>query len=115
MKGIKSAAQVYFIAIGKVDVYYTKTPDEFVYLYGCHLWSVPFFSTYQGSAASLSEYMMLLQPGREAVSFAARGALMATVSPEYCKILKRDEIRADIAKYEASGRKPPPIAEILRG
>ncbi|MNG29522.1 hypothetical protein D3C84_1149600 [compost metagenome] len=61
---------------------------------------------------SLSEYMMLLQPGRRAVHFAALGA-MATLTTS--GILKMDEIRADIAEYEVNGRKIPPIAEILRG
>ncbi len=112
MKGIKSAAQVYFIAIDKLDVDYTKSPEDFVYIYGCHLWSLPFFSTYQSSAMSLSEYMMRLQPGRRAVHFAALGAMATLTTSE---ILKMDEIRADIAEYEVNGRKIPPIAEILRG
>lgn len=93
MKGIKSAAQVYFIAINKLDVDYTKSPEEFFYIYGCHLWSLPFFSAYKSSAMSLSEYMMILQPGRRAVRFAALGAMATLTTSE---ILKIDEIRADI-------------------
>lgn len=111
MEGIKSAAQVYFIAIGKNDVDYSIEPEEFVSIYGCHLWQVPFFSSYKNSAVSLAEYMFNLQPGRKGVSLASLGAIATLTNKE---ILKMDDIHKDIAKYESSGRKIPQMAEILR-
>ena len=63
MKGLKSAAEVYFLAVGKEDVDYSKEPEEFVFVYGSQLWSLPFFEAYQATATMLSEFMVTLEPG----------------------------------------------------
>ena len=45
MRGLKSAAEVYFLALGKEDADYSKEPEEFVSEYGSDLWSLPFLGT----------------------------------------------------------------------
>ncbi|WP_146150428.1 hypothetical protein [Photobacterium angustum] len=111
LKGIKSAAQVYFIAINKLDIDYTAAPEDFVSEYGQDLWSLPFFSAYQACAMSLAEFMITLKPSRKAVHFATLGVMVTLTSKN---VLKMDKIKEDIAEYEAKGRKIPVIAEILR-
>jgi hypothetical protein len=93
MKGLKSAAEVYFLAIGKEDVDYSKEPDEFIFVYGPQLWSLPFFESFQATATMLSEFMVRLEPGRKAVLIASY-AVMAKTAPT--EILKMDRIREDI-------------------
>ncbi len=111
LKGIKSAAQVYFIATNKLDIDYTAAPEDFVSEYGQDLWSLPFFSAYQACAMSLAEFMITLKPSRKAVHFATLGVMVTLTSKN---VLKMDKIKEDIAEYEAKGQKIPVIAEILR-
>ncbi len=111
MQGIKSAAQVYFLAIGKTDIDYSKPPEEFVFIYGELLWELPFFSDYTGFGKSVSEFMINIQPGREGVKFAAFG-VMDSMAP--ANILKIDEILEDMQAFESKGRKLPLIAERLK-
>ncbi|MUK79113.1 hypothetical protein GNP84_19760 [Aliivibrio fischeri] len=111
MQGIKSAAQVYFLAVGKDNVDYSKEPEEFVYIYGCHLWNLPFFSDFTGCAKALSEYMLSIQLGRKGVPLAMFGA-MAKDLP--LSLLKLDEIKKDIEKFEADGGTLPAIALSLK-
>ena len=54
MKGLKSAGEVYFLAVGKEDVDYSKEPEEFVFVYGPQLWSLPFFEAFQVPATMLA-------------------------------------------------------------
>ncbi|EJG1710832.1 hypothetical protein CDB79_RS09510 [Vibrio parahaemolyticus] len=111
MQGIKSAAQVYFLAIGKDDIDYTKEPEEFVFVYGSHLWELPFFSDFTSCAKPLSEYMIKIQPGRQGAIFAIYGLMANTASPDF---LKLDEIREDMKNFESKGRVLPQIALSLK-
>jgi len=110
MKGIKSAAEVYFMAIGKENVDYSKEPEEFVFIYGPQLWSIPFFEAFQAPATMLAEFMVLLEPGRKAVIIASL-AIMAKLGGD--KILKMDSIRENIRVHVAKGYALPKIAEGL--
>ncbi len=110
MKGIKSAAEVYFLAVGKEDVDHSKEAEEFVYIYGSQLWSLPFFEAFQIPATMLAEIMMRIQPGRKSVPIASLAA-MARLGNE--KFLKMDSIRADIKAHVAKGYPLPKIAEGL--
>jgi hypothetical protein len=110
MRGLKSAAEVYFLAVGKEDVDYSKEPEEFVFVYGSHLWSLPFFEAFQFTATMLSEFMVGLQPGRKAVLIASYGVMARTVPVE---ILKMNTIRENIRKHVEKGYPLPKIAEGL--
>ena len=70
MRGIKSAAETYFRAIGTGGIDYTIEPELFVAVYGPTLWKVPYFDEYQAVGAFLSEIMSRLKPGRESVQLA---------------------------------------------
>lgn len=110
MRGIKTAAQVYFLAVGREDVDYSKEPEDFVYIYGPHLWSLPFFDAYQAPTAMLTEVMIRLQPGRKAVEIATLAA-MAKISKG--KYMKMDSVRESIKNHVAKGYPLPKIAEGL--
>jgi hypothetical protein len=110
MKGLKSAAEVYFLAIGKENVDYSKDPEKFVFIYGPQLWSLPFFEAFQAPAVMLAELMVQLEPGRKAVIMASL-AVMAKIAPE--EIMKMDSIREKIRDHVAKGYPLPKIAEGL--
>jgi hypothetical protein len=76
MKGIRSAAEVYFRARGIDSIDYSKTPEEFVDTYGSQFWGVPYFSSLAGTAAMLAKFMMTLQPGRAAAQIAILGVTL---------------------------------------
>lgn len=110
MKGLKNAAQMYFLAIGKEDVDYSKEPEEFVFIYGPQLWTVPFFEAFQAPATMLAEFMVLLEPGRKAVTIATM-AVMVKLGGE--RLMKMDSIRESIRVHVAKGYALPKIAERL--
>lgn len=110
MKGLKSAAEMYFLSVGKEDVDYSMEPEEFVFVYGPQLWSLPFFEAFQSPAVMLAEFMVRLEPGRKAVTIASL-AVMVKLGGE--KVMKMDSIREDIRKYVAKGYALPRIAEGL--
>jgi len=110
MRGLKSAAEVYFSAVGKRDVDYSKEPDEFVFIYGPHLWTLPFFQAFQSPAVMLAEFMVRLEPGRKSVVLASLAA-MARLGNK--KLLKMESIREDIRVHVAKGYPLPKIAEGL--
>jgi hypothetical protein len=110
MRGLKSAAEVYFLSIGKEDVDYSKEPDEFVFAYGPLLWPLPFFEAFQTTATMLSEFMVRLEPEREAVLIASYGVLVRTGPVE---ILKMGAIRESIREHVEKGYPLPKIAEGL--
>jgi hypothetical protein len=110
MRGLKSAAEVYFLAIGKEDADYSKEPEEFVSEYGSDLWSLPFFEAFQFTATMLSKLMIRLEPGRKAVLIASEGVMARTVPVE---ILKMNTIRENIRKHVEKGYPLPKIAEGL--
>lgn len=110
MRGIKSAAQVYFLAIGNEDVDYSKEPEEFVFIYGPQLWPLPFFDAFQAPAVPLAEMMVRLGPDRKAVIVASQ-AVMVKLMGE--KVMKMDLIREEIKKHVAKGYALPKIAQGL--
>jgi hypothetical protein len=110
MKGLKSAAQVYFLAVGKDSIDNSKEPEEFVLSYGSQLWPLPFFEGFQAPATMLMQFMMHLEPGRKAVPIAGLAA-MARLGHQ--RLLKMDSIREDIKAHVAKGYPLPKIAEGL--
>ena len=110
MRGLKQAAQVYFVAIGRQDVDYSIAPEEFVYIYGSQLWPLPFFEAFQAPATLLSEYMVLLEPGRKSVLVASYGVMAKMGAPQ---VLKMDSIREEIAAHRDKGYPIPKISEGL--
>ena len=110
MRGLKSAAQVYFMAIGKDDVDYSNDAEEFVYIYGPQLWSFPFFDVYQG-VGTLAEFMVMLEPGRKGIIIATFGAMFKQSGEKY---LNMDRVREDFRKHLEKEYPLPKIAEELR-
>lgn len=110
MKGLKSAAEVYFKAIGKDDFDFSKEPEEFVYIYGSWLWPLPYFESFQYTGTVLSEFMTILTPGRKAVIIASKAALAKVSGGEFVKL---DLIKKDIADHAAKGYPLPKIAQNL--
>ncbi len=110
MRGIKSAAQVYFIAIGKEGIDYSKDPEEFVYIYGSHLWGLPFFESLEAETGLLVEFMIKLKPGRSVVPLAHYGVAVAL---GHETILKIDAIKKDIEAFREKDYPIPKIAQQL--
>ena len=108
IKGIKSASEIYFRAIGLKDIDYSKEPEDFVYIYSPHIWKLPYFDSYSGIANILSQFMGMLQPGRKAALLAFNVALAKT-SPEGW--MKEEKIREEIKTRKESGLSIPKIAE----
>lgn len=111
MKGLKSAAEVYFKAIGKEDIDFSKSPEEFVFIYGVWLWPLPYFESFQYAGTFLAEVMTRLEPGRKTVIIAS-AAVMAKLAGG--KFVKMELIQKDIADHLAKGYPLPKIAESLK-
>lgn len=110
IKGIKSAAEVYFRSVGIADVDYTKKPEEFVSIYGPRFWGQPFFEAFQGTATMLCEFMVRLESERNAAQIAFFAATAKSIGEN---ILHMDKVREDIEKHKANGYPLPKIAESL--
>lgn len=104
LKGIKSAAEVYFRSASVTDIDYTKKPEEFVYIYGPRFWQQPFFEAFQGTATMLCEFMVRLEPGRSAAHIAF---FVATAKSIGEKVLHMDKVREDIEKHKVIIRDVP--------
>ena len=107
MRGIKSAAEIYFQAIGLKDIDYSKEPEDFIFIYSPHIEKLPYFDTYIGYLHLLTSFMVKLQPGRNAALLAWQVASAKT----YPKLMKEDKIRKEIESRRASGLSIPKIAE----
>ncbi len=110
IKGIKSAAEVYFRSAGITEIDYTKKPEEFVYIYGPRFWQQPFFEAYQGTVTLLCSFMVRLEPGRNAAQIAFFAATAKSVGEN---ILHMDKVREDIEKHTAKRYPLPNIAKNL--
>ncbi|MBI5461800.1 MAG: hypothetical protein HY941_06395 [Gammaproteobacteria bacterium] len=108
--GIKAAAEVYLHSIGTRDVDYSKSPEDFYFIYSPHFATLPFFNTFTGIATVLSEFMVRLAPGRNAALIAFFAANAKGISPE---IIKMDKLRSDIEKHTKDGYPLPAIAHDL--
>ena len=107
MRGIKSAAEIYFRAMDFNDIDYSKEPEDFVFIYSPRIEKLPYFDTYIGSLRLLTEFVLRLQPGRKAALLAHQVALAkASEMP-----MKEDKIREEIETRKASGLSIPKIAE----
>ncbi len=109
IRGVSAAAKIYFDSIGQI-VDYSKDPEEFVYIYGPHLWKVPYFQTFQAVSEFLSEIMIRITPVRKSALLAYQGAVALT-SPE--GVFKTDRIRADIENLKKLDYPVPEIAKLL--
>jgi hypothetical protein len=83
---------------------------DFVYIYGQHLWKVPYFVAYATAAEWLARIMVLSEPGRKAALIAAEAAMAKLVPAKYLNVKK---INDDMAKHRAAGLPVPAIAEDL--
>jgi hypothetical protein len=110
MSGIKKAAEIYFTAVGKTDVDYSKQADEFVYVYGPLLWKLPYFESYASVAEILSSIMIRWRPAREAALLAAKVSLLKTAP---AGIINKDKILEDVKKHRESRLPIPAIAADL--
>lgn len=107
IKGIKSASEIYFRAIGLTDIDYSKEPEDFVYTYSPHFEKLPYFDTYYASIHMLTSFMVKLQPGRKAALLAWEVA-SAKTNPKWMKV---EKIREEIKTRIDSGLFIPKIAE----
>ncbi len=85
-------------------------PADFVFINGAHLMEQPFMSAYQVSVNLLSEQMMLITPGRNAMILASMAAA-AQIYPE--GYMKTDKIIEDIKKAKSNGLLVPRICDVL--
>lgn len=110
LTGIKSAAEVYLRSVGAIDIDYSKSPEDFYFIYSPRFASQPFFNGLAGTAMMLSEFMVRLAPGRNAALIAYFAANAKAISTE---IIKMDKLRADMTKHVADGYPLPAIAKDL--
>lgn len=108
MKGIKSAAEIYFKVLDVKDVDFSKVPEEFVYIYGPLLWKTPFFDVYESVATMLANFMIMLSPGRESVMLASM-VVMSMIAPK--GVMKDDKILESIEKHRKKDYPLPKIVE----
>lgn len=107
MRGIKSAAEIYFRSMELKDIDYSKEPEVFVFIYSPRIEKLPYFDTYLGSVRMLIEFMFRLQPGRKSALLAVQVALAKTsVVPMY-----ENKIREEIQALKTSEKFIPKIAE----
>ncbi len=107
MRGIKSAAEIYFRAMDFKDIDSSREPEDFVFIYSPLIEKLPYFDTYIGSLRLLTDFMLKLQPGRKAASLAVQVALAkASEVP-----MKEDKIREEIKIRKESGLSIPNIAK----
>lgn len=109
IRGIKSAAEIYFRSIDNNNIDYTLEPELFVAAYGSTLWKVPYFAEYQSIASWISEWMVRMEPGRKSIQLAYQVALLKD-NPE---LWKKDKIIEDIERHKKAGYPMPAIAEDL--
>lgn len=107
LNGIKSAAEVYLRSIGMTGIDYSKSPEDFYFIYSPHFATLPFLNTFAGTATLLSEFMVRLAPARNAALIAFFAANAKSISPE---IIKMDKLRSDIEKHVKDGYPLPAIA-----
>jgi hypothetical protein len=110
LRGIKSAAEVYFRSVGISDIDYSKPPEEFVSIYSSQFSNQPFFDSLAGTATVLSEFMVPLAPARNAAQIAFLAATAKSVGK---RVIKMDKLMADIEKHKADGYPLPKIAQDL--
>jgi len=109
MRGIKSAAEIYFRSIDNRNIDYTLEPELFVEAYGSTLWKVPYFAEYRSITSWISKWMVRMEPGRKAIQLAYQVALLKAEP----KLWKIDKIIEDIEQHKKAGYPMPAIAEGL--
>ena len=92
MRGIKSASEIYFHAIGLKGIDYSTEPEKFVFINSPHIEKLPYFDTYAGSLHLLTTWMVNLQPGRKAALLAWQVASAKTPGI----LMKEEKIREEI-------------------
>jgi hypothetical protein len=108
LRGIKSAAEVYLQSAGVDGIDYTKNPEDFVFIFGPRFFHLPYFDAFHGSAHMLTEFMVRMEPARNAAQIAFFAASAKTVAKTF---IKMDKIRQDIAAHVAKGYPLPEIAK----
>lgn len=109
LRGLKSAAEIYFRATNITDIDYSIEPDEFVFIYGPRFRNLPYFDAYSGPANLLTEYMIRLTPGRKTAMLAGLLA-MALIQPP--KLFHHDKLHADIEEHRKKKYPLPAIAGV---
>lgn len=107
LQGVKSAAEVYLRSIGASDIDYSKTPDEFYFVYSPRFANEAFFNTVAGSATILAEIMVRFKPARDAALIAYFAATAKAISRD---VIKMDKLREDIQEHVAAGYPLPAVA-----
>ncbi len=110
LSGIKSAAEIYLRSIGVTDIDYSKSPEDFYFVYNSWFATQPFFNAFSGTAMLLSEFMVRLSPGRKAAVVAFFAANSKVVGTE---VIRMEKLQTDIADLAASGHPVPAIASDL--
>jgi hypothetical protein len=110
LSGIKSAAEVYLRGIGATGIDYSKAPEDFYFIHSSWFETQPFFNELAGTARMLSEFMVRLQPGRNAAFIAFFAATVKGVSPD---IIHMGKLRDDMKKQVDAGYPLPEIAKDL--
>ncbi len=109
MRGIKAAALMYQESVGTQMFIPAKEPDEFVYINGPVLWSLPFFQNYQGISDIVAQFMFTLLPGRTSAQLAYMVAIAKTNKEG---IVKKEKLEEDIRLIR---EKNYPIPKIIEG
>ena len=108
MKGLKTRHKC-TSWLSKEDVDYSKEPEEFVFIYGPQLWTVPFLEAFQAPQRCWQSSWFCLSPGESSNDRIM--AVMVKVGGE--RHMKKDSIRESIRAHVAKGYALPKIAERL--
>lgn len=108
MNSIYTATKVYADSTGDLSFDFTKDVEEFVYIYGPIIWKLPYFQSYQGTAATLSDFMVQFTPGRKAALLAYTIAIGLSTVPE---ILNKEKVKKDI---EIAKQKKYPLPAVVK-
>ncbi len=107
LRGVKSAAEIYFRATNIKNIDYSKEPEDFVFIYSPHIEKLPYFDAYTLCFSMLAESMIMFQPGRKGV-FLAWEIAMAKGTPVS---MKEKKIMEKIRTMKAAGNPIPEIAK----
>jgi len=113
MRGIKSAAETYFRAIGRTDIDYSIEPELFVAEHGPTLWKLPYFEEYQTAAAFVSELMVPMKESRAAIEMAYLVALCKKTSENRGVIMIPNSTIEKVVQHKKAGYELPLIAKDL--
>ena len=110
LKGVKSAAEIYFESIDAQNINYNISPEEFVYVYSPWFQKLPFFNAMEGTVSTLGLYMYILQPGRKGAMIAMIAASVKSLGEN---IIDMGKLKEMIYEQKEKGHIIPNIAKDL--